>query len=136
MTSANTATMPERIVADLIDAGEPTGELLLKVSQVAKVLQVVDRTVLYLLQENRLGYITTGKRGYRIPRALLAQYMLENLVPRQITEAEQALAQIQQAIENSRTELASLTARIAAAKAELAEAGTPTRRRRSTQTVA
>ncbi|WP_433235367.1 excisionase family DNA-binding protein [Streptosporangium sp. CA-135522] len=135
MTSANTATMPERIVADLIDAGEPTGEHMLKVGQVAKVLKVTDRTVLYLLQDNRLSYITTGKRGYRIPRVLLAEYLLESFVPRQLTEAEQMLANVRQAIQDSKAELADLAARIATAKTELVEADTPTRRGRSTQTV-
>lgn len=135
MTSANTATTPERIVGDLIDAAEPTGEQKLTVGQVALALGVTDRTVLYLLQDNRLGYIRTGKRGYRIPRALLVEYLLENFVPRQLTEAEQTLAEVQQAIQDSKAELADLTARIAAAKTELAQADIPAQRGRSTQTV-
>lgn len=135
MTSANTATTPERIVGDLIDEAEPTGERMLQVSQVADVLKVTDRTVLYLLQDNRLGYIRTGRRGYRIPRPLLAEYLLQGFVPRQLTEAEKTLADVQQAIQDSKAELADLAARIAAAKTELAEADIPTQRGRSTQTV-
>ncbi|MDP9843317.1 excisionase family DNA-binding protein [Streptosporangium lutulentum] len=135
MTSANTATTPEQVVADLIDTREPTGELMLTVDQVAKVLGVTARTVLYLLQDNRLSYIATGKRSYRIPRVLLTEYLLESFVPRQVAEAEETLAQLQQAIQDSRNELADLAVRIAMAKAELTEADIPTQRRRSTQTV-
>ncbi|MFG1709178.1 excisionase family DNA-binding protein [Nonomuraea sp. M3C6] len=138
MTSANTATTPEQIVGDLIDAAAPDGEQMLQVGQVAKVLGVTDRAVLYLLQDNRLGYIRTGRRGYRIPRPLLAEYLLQGFIPRQLTAAEQQLAETQQAIQEANDELATLTARITAAEATLAlvdGVDTPPRRRRSTQTV-
>ncbi|GGO63055.1 excisionase family DNA-binding protein [Nonomuraea cavernae] len=138
MTSTNTAMTPERIVGDLIDAAAPDGEQMLQVGQVAKVLGVTDRAVLYLLQDNRLGYIRTGKRGYRIPRPLLAEYLLQGFIPRQLTAAEQLLAETRQAVKEATDKLAALAARIAAAEATLALVdGTDAipHRGRSTQTV-
>ncbi|MEQ4724733.1 excisionase family DNA-binding protein [Nonomuraea sp. B19D2] len=138
MTSGNTATTPEQIVGDLIDAAVPDDEQMLEVGQVAKVLGVTNRAVLYLLQDNRLSYIRTGKRGYRIPRPLLAEYLLQGFAPRQLTAAEQQLAEARRAIQDAETKLADLTARINEAEVTLAlveGVDTPPRRRRSTQTV-
>jgi excisionase family DNA binding protein len=138
MTSTDTATTPEQIVGDLIDAAIPNDVQMLEVGQVAKVLGVTDRAVLYALQDNRLSYVRTGKRGYRIPRVLLAEYLLQSFVPRKITAAEQQLAGAQQAIQEATDKLADLAARIAVAEARLAlldGADAPHQRGRSTQTV-
>lgn len=138
MTSEDTAETPERIVGDLIDAVIKDDKQMLQVGQVAKVLGVTDRAVLYLLQDNRLSYIRTGRRGYRIPRALLFEYLMLSFVPRQLTAAEQQLAEAQQAIQDAQAELATLAARIATAKATVAStdgAEALPRRRRPTQPV-
>ncbi|MEV0617619.1 excisionase family DNA-binding protein [Nonomuraea sp. NPDC050404] len=138
MTSTDTATTPEQIVGDLIDAVVPDDVRMLEVGHVAKVLGVTDRAVLYLLQGKKLSYVRTGKRGYRIPRAMLAEYLLEGFHPRQLKAAQQQLVETQQAIQDATDKLASLAARITAAEAKLAQvdsANTPPQRRRSTQTV-
>ncbi|MFF0770927.1 excisionase family DNA-binding protein [Nonomuraea wenchangensis] len=138
MTSTDTATTPEQIVGDLIDAVVPEDVQMLDVGQVASVLGVTDRAVLYALQDNRLSYVRTGKRGYRIPRAVLTDYLLESFTPRKVTAAEQQLAETQQAIEAAMLKLADLNERIAAAEAKLNQLGadTPPHRRRPTQAVA
>ena len=136
MTSADTATTPEQIVGDLIDAAVPHAEHMLEVAQVAKVLGVTNRAVLYLLQDNKLSYIRTGKRGYRIPRPFLAEYLMQSFIPRRITAAEQQLNETLQAIQEAQAKLDGLAARIAAAEGELALLDdAPPRRGRSTQTV-
>ncbi|QFY09594.1 hypothetical protein GBF35_25695 [Nonomuraea phyllanthi] len=135
MTSTNTATTPEQIVGDLIDAVVPDDVTMLEVRDVARVLNVTDRAVLYLLQDHRLSYIRTGKRGYRVPRVLLAEYLLQSFIPRQLTAAEQQLAETQQAIQEATDRLSELTARIAVAEAELGLTDASPPRGRSTQTV-
>ncbi|PRX66160.1 excisionase family DNA binding protein [Nonomuraea fuscirosea] len=134
MTSATTAETPEQIVGDLIDAVVPTDQHMLEVRHVAKVLGVTDRAVLYLLQDRKLGFIRTGKRGYRIPRVILTEYMMRNFVARELTEAEQRLAATRKALQMAERQLAKLNARIEEAELALRDEESPPKGR-STQTV-
>lgn len=119
MTSARPARTPERIVGALIDAVVDNDVQMLEVWQVAEILNVTPRAVLYLLQDRKLAFIRTGKRGYRIPRETLAEYMLANFADRELTEVERKLARAQRALQKAEARLAEITARIEAAQSAL-----------------
>ncbi|MEU8195288.1 helix-turn-helix domain-containing protein [Microbispora amethystogenes] len=121
-------TDPLEVVKGIIDAKVPPDQHMLETEDVAKAVGITPRAVLNIMKDGKLGHLVIGKRGYRIPRALLEDYLLQSFVPAKVTEAEQALTDLERTIELAQAKLDELDKAIERRQAKLANPPAETRR--------
>ncbi len=124
-------TDPREVVKDIIDAKVPPDQHMLETEDVAKVLRLTSRAVLNIMKDGKLGHLVVGKRGYRIPRAVLEEYLLQSFVPARVTEAQKRLEDLERTIELAQAKLDELDKAIERRQARIATR--PTEARRPTQ---